>query len=121
MHNWPVMGGLGNVGDNVFDAPAVGTYRGMSVRAFDTKPSACGAAGGSTAADPATIASSVAGTFENGVGTLTGDDEIDGRKVQVRSRWSDITAKSAALGTGDVDGRQGLGNQLDARISSARG
>ena len=92
LHNWPVMGGLGNVGDNVFHAPS-GTYRGVSVRAFD------GAARQWRSwwldgRQPTNIASSVAGTFAGGVGTLLGDDELDGRKVRVRSQWSRIATRT---------------------------
>src|SRR5437762_951421 len=34
---WQVMGGLGNVDDDILDLPS-GEYRGMSVRAFDPEP-----------------------------------------------------------------------------------
>jgi hypothetical protein len=90
--NWPVMGGLGNVGDNVFHAPS-GTYRGVSVRAFDSS-SKQWRAWWLDGRRPTIIAPSGAGTFENGVGTLVGDDEIDGRKVHVRSQWSGVATKT---------------------------
>jgi hypothetical protein len=91
--NWPVLGGLGNVGDNVFEA-AGGTYRGVSVRAFDpgTRQWLSWWLDGRT---PARIAPSVSGGFTKGVGTLTGDDELNGRPIKVRSRWSEITRTSA--------------------------
>jgi hypothetical protein len=92
LHNWPVMGGLGNIGDNVFHAPS-GPYRGVSIRAFD----AVAKQWRSWWLDgrrPHTISSSVAGTFADGVGTLLGEDEVDGGKVRVRSQWSRITTKS---------------------------
>ncbi len=91
--NRPVMSGLGNVGDNVFHAPG-GRYRGVSLRAFDPTQRVW-RSWWLDGRRPATIASSVAGRFEKGVGTLIGEDEIDGRKMQVRSRWSDITARTA--------------------------
>jgi hypothetical protein len=93
LHNWPVLGGLGNVGDNVFEAPA-GSYRGVSVRAFDitTRQWQSWWLDGRT---PARIAPSVRGGFTNGIGTLIGDDEREGRPVKVRSRWSEITPDSA--------------------------
>jgi hypothetical protein len=93
LHNWPVLGGLGNVGDNVFEAPG-GTYRGLSVRAFDTA-SRQWQSWWLDGRNPSRIAPSVRGTFANGVGTLTGEDELDRRKVLVRSRWSAMTASSA--------------------------
>ena len=37
----------------------------------------------------------VHGTFEQGVGEFFGADEHNGQPVQVRFRWSDITADSA--------------------------
>jgi hypothetical protein len=92
LHNWPVLGGLGNVGDNVFEAPA-GTYRGVSVRAFDsaTRQWQSWWLDGRT---PSRISSSVRGEFANGIGTLTGDDDLDGKPVKVRSRWSDTATPS---------------------------
>ena len=92
LHNWPVMGGLGNVGDNVFHAPS-GTYRGVSVRAFDAATRQW-RSWWLDGRQPTTIASSVAGTFKDGVGTLLGDDVADGKKLRVRSQWSRLTGKS---------------------------
>jgi hypothetical protein len=86
LNNWPVMGNMGNVGDNVFHAPS-GTYRGMSIRAFDSETRQW-RSWWLDGRRPHTIASSVAGTFNEGVGTLLGEDEIDGRKMRVRSQWS---------------------------------
>jgi hypothetical protein len=93
LHNRPVLGGLGNIGDNVFEAPD-GTYRGLSVRAFDTE-SRQWQSWWLDGRKPSLIAPSVRGTFANGIGTLTGEDELDGRKVLTQSRWSDTTATSA--------------------------
>jgi hypothetical protein len=91
--NRPVMGGLGNVGDNIFEAPS-GTYRGVSMRAFDpgTRLWRSWWLDGRT---PRDIAPSLSGRFANGVGTLAGEDVIGGRKTQVRSRWFGITPTSA--------------------------
>ena len=86
------MGGMGNVGDNEFHAPS-GTYRGLSVRAFDSEARQW-RSWWLDGRRPTVIGSSVAGGFENGVGTLLGDDEVDGRKVRVRSQWSRIHTKS---------------------------
>ena len=95
------MGGLGNVGDNVFEAPG-GTYRGMSMRAFDPARHACGAAGGWTVARRGHRAA-VSGSFDKGIGTLIGDDVIGGEKVQVRSQWSACHAALGTLGTGHFE------------------
>jgi hypothetical protein len=90
--NRPAMGGLGNFGDNIFEAPS-GKYRGVSMRAFDpvTKLWRSWWLDGRT---PRDIGPPLRGRFENGVGTLTGEEIVGGRKMQVRSRWSDITANS---------------------------
>lgn len=68
--NRPVMGGLGNVGDNVFHAPG-GTYRGMSLRAYDATNKVWRSwwVDGRT---PAVIGAPLMGGFEGGVGTLSG-------------------------------------------------
>ena len=92
LHNFPVMGGLGNVGDNVFHAPS-GTYRGVSVRAFDAQTKQW-RSWWLDGRKPQTISSSVAGAFKDGLGTLVGEDEVDGRKVKVRSQWSRTSTKS---------------------------
>ena len=93
LRNHPVMGGLGNVGDNVFHAPS-GKYRGVSMRAYDpaTKLWRSWWLDGRM---PQDISPSVSGGFANGVGTLTGEDLVNGEKVQVRSRWSGITGTTA--------------------------
>lgn len=93
LRNRPVMGGLGNVGDNVFEAPG-GTYRGMSMRVFDPKQQMWRSwwLDGRT---PQDIGPAVAGRFDRGTGTLIGEDRVNGEKVQVRSQWSRITPKSA--------------------------
>jgi len=92
LNNRPVMGGLGNVGDNVFHAPS-GTYRGVSVRAFDAQ-SKQWKSWWLDGRRPQIVGSSVAGTFKDGTGTLLGADEIDGRKIQVRSQWSRTATKT---------------------------
>jgi hypothetical protein len=91
--NWPVLGGWGNVGDNVFD-PAAGSYRGVSVRAFDAEKRQW-LSWWLDGRSPATITPPVRGGFTNGVGTFIGDDVFNGRPIQVRSRWSQITPASA--------------------------
>lgn len=89
LSNRPVMGGLGNVGDNVFHAPS-GTYRGVSLRAYD--PAArCWNTWWLDGRKPLDIVPSASGGFKNGVGTLVGDE--GDRKVRVT--WSNITHESA--------------------------
>lgn len=91
--NWPALGGHGNVGDNVFDAPG-GAYRGVGIRSYD-------AAAGQWSSwwldgrSAAMIAPAVQGRFANGVGTFVGDDSFEGRPIRTRVTWSRITPRSA--------------------------
>ena len=92
LHNWPVLGGLGNVGDNVFHASS-GTYRGMSVRSFDPKSRQWRSwwLDGRT---PKDIGPAAAGGFHEGVGTLVAEEDVKGRKVRVRSQWTRVQTSS---------------------------
>jgi hypothetical protein len=91
--NWPVLGGFGNIGDNVFHAPG-GTYCGVSIRAFDSDKRQW-LSWWLDSRNPSRIAPPVRGEFKEGVGTLIGDDVFEGKPVQVRSQWSRITPTSA--------------------------
>jgi hypothetical protein len=91
--NWPVLGGCGNIGDNVFHAPG-GTYCGVSIRAFDSEKRQW-LSWWLDSRNPSRIAPPVRGEFKDGVGTLIGDDVFEGKPVQVRSQWSRITPTSA--------------------------
>lgn len=87
-----IIGGLGNVDDNVIELPA-GTYRAATVRAFDPATglwSIWWIDGRNPRLEPP-----VHGRFENGVGTFLGDDVFEGRPIRVRFIWSEITARSA--------------------------
>ena len=78
LNNWPVMGGAGNVGDNVFHAPG-GTYRGMSLRAYDGTARLWRSWWVDSRA-PADFGAPLGGQFANGVGTLQNDE--------ARSTWT---------------------------------
>jgi hypothetical protein len=87
-----IVGGLGNVDDNVIELPA-GTYRAATVRAFDPATglwSIWWIDGRNPRLEPP-----VHGRFENGVGTFFGDDAFEGRPIRVRFIWSEITPRSA--------------------------
>jgi len=90
--NRPILGSLGNVGDNKFDAPD-GSYCGVSIRSFDpqTRQWLSRWLDGRSPS----IGAATRGSFENGVGTLIGDDLLHGRAIKVRSQWSQITPSSA--------------------------
>lgn len=92
-HMWPLLGGLGNVDDNVLELPA-GRYRAMSLRTFDpaTRQWSIWWVDGR---HPHRLEPPVVGGFAGGVGEFQCDDELRGQPIRVRFRWSDITATHA--------------------------
>lgn len=89
----PVVGGLGNVDDNLLDLPA-GTYRAATLRVFD--PTAQLWSIWWIDGRAPRLQLPVRGRFEGSAGTFVGEDALDdGRPVLVRFTWSDITARSA--------------------------
>ena len=90
--NWPVLGGKGNVGDNVMNLPT-GTVRGVGFRSFDAD-SRQWSGWWIDSRSPSTIGPPEVGGFADGVGTFHGDDILDGRPVRSRVVWSRITEKS---------------------------
>ena len=91
--NWPVLGGFGNVGDNVFHAPD-GRYHGMSIRAFDPQQLQW-SSWWLDSRNPSQITPPMRGEFKDGIGTLIGNDVFEGKPIKVRSQWSRITPKTA--------------------------
>jgi hypothetical protein len=91
--NWPVLGGYGNVGDNVMEFPS-GTVRGVGFRSFDpaAKQWLSWWLDGRT---PDAIAPPVLGGFADGIGTFIGDDTLDGRPIRTRVQWTRATRHSA--------------------------
>jgi hypothetical protein len=91
--NRPVLGGQGNIGDNLFER-ASGPQRGIGMRAFD-------AARGEWSSwwldgrTPAAFTPPLRGRFAEGVGSFEGEDLLDGRPVRTRVRWSRIARDSA--------------------------
>ena len=90
--NWPLMGGRGNVDDNMLDFPG-GRYHGIAVRAFDVESRQW--AIWWIDSRRAGIDPPVRGAFVDGVGTFVGDDTLNGKPVKMRFRWSRITPTSA--------------------------
>ena len=89
----PIVGGLGNIDDNVLELPA-GAYRSATLRVFD--PAAGFWSIWWVDGRAPRLESPVHGHFEGGVGTFLGDDVLgDGRPVRVRFTWSEITGHSA--------------------------
>jgi hypothetical protein len=90
----PIMGGCGNVDDNVIELPS-GTYRAASVRAYDAASGqwAIWWIDGRTPHNP--LDPGMRGRFEDGVGTFFADETFEGRPIRVRFLWTDITPASA--------------------------
>jgi hypothetical protein len=88
----PLLGGLGNVDDNVIELPS-GTYRGSSLRRFDPD-NRLWSIWWLDSRFPR-LEPPVVGRFEQGVGSFFADDSLRGRPIRVRFIWSEITANSA--------------------------
>lgn len=90
---WPLLGGAGNVDDNVLELPA-GTYRAVSLRSFDpdTNQWSIWWLDGRNPRGP--LDPPVVGGFKDGIGTFLADDTFDGNPIVVRFFWSDITETS---------------------------
>lgn len=91
--NWPTLGGNGNVGDNLMNAPT-GSFRGVGFRAWDpaTREWMSWWLDGR---DPGRIGAPLRGRFVDGIGTYLSDDTHEGRPVKARVTWSRITGKTA--------------------------
>ncbi len=84
-HMAPILGGEGNVEDNVIDLPG-GTIRAVALRSFD-QSSGTWAIWWLTSAAPRQLDVPVIGRFADGVGAFTADDVLRGRPVRVRFLW----------------------------------
>jgi hypothetical protein len=82
-----LMDGWANSGDNIFNTPK-GTYRGVSLRAYDSK-SGLWAVWWLDGRNPfGDIGPPIKGHFENGVGSFYSDDTLRGKPVRVRVTWT---------------------------------
>lgn len=91
--NWPVLGGRGNVGDNMFERSA-GVHRGVGFRSFDASTGRW-SSWWLDGRNPGAIAAPLVGGFKGGVGSFLGKDMHSGRPVKIRALWSHITPSSA--------------------------
>ena len=91
MSTRPVLGGFGNVEDNLLHLPE-GAYRAIALRSFDprSKQWSIWWLDGRT---PDQIDVPVVGSFENGVGIFYADDTLNGAPIRIRFNW--ITADPA--------------------------
>src|SRR5262249_40915708 len=90
---WLVLGGEGNVDDNVLETPA-GTYRAISMRSFDPQTKSW-SIWWVDSRSPHDLDPPVVGGFRNGIGTFFAKQTFNGKPIVVRYIWSDITPNSA--------------------------
>ena len=90
---WRVLGGQGDVDDNVLEDPA-GAYRAVTMRSFDAK-SHSWSIWWLDSRNPHHLDPPVVGGFRNGVGTFFAHDTFAGKPILVRFIWSDVTPDSA--------------------------
>jgi hypothetical protein len=83
---WPVLGGAGNVDDNLLHLPA-GSYRAATLRTHDASTGHW-SIWWLDGRHPGRLDVPVVGGFDQGVGIFHADDVLDGRPIRVRFRWS---------------------------------
>ncbi|HOX71184.1 hypothetical protein [Dokdonella sp.] len=82
-----LMGGAGNVEDNVIELPS-GTYRATAVRAYD-RTTGLWAIWWVDGRNPhGRLDPPVKGCFDDGIGRFYCDDSIDGNPIRVRFTWT---------------------------------
>ena len=82
---WPVLGGHGNVDDNLLHLPGQG-YRALTLRSYDPD-SDLWAIWWLDARHPHQLNVPVKGRFTDGTGTFFANDMLDGRPIVVRFSW----------------------------------
>jgi hypothetical protein len=85
MSTHAVLGGWGNVEDNLLQLPE-GPYRALALRSFDAR-SRQWSIWWLDGRQPGQLDVPVVGRFENGIGTFHADDTLDGRPIRVRFLW----------------------------------
>lgn len=83
---WPLLGGLGNVDDDLFEAPA-GSYRGAAFRSFDPTERVW-LVWWLDGRFPQTVDAPMHGDFSDGIGTFLCDETFEGRMIKVRFLWT---------------------------------
>jgi len=88
MTSQAILGGQGNIDDNVLNHPA-GVFRATAVRAFDPANETW-SIWWLDSRFPNTLGTPVAGAFTNGVGEFHAGDMFEGRPIRVRFLWTDV-------------------------------
>jgi len=91
---WGVLGGLGNVEDNIFHRPG-GDTRGLATRAYDPATGTWAIWWIDSRTPHGAMDPPVVGKFVNGVGNFYADGEINGKMTRTRYMWSKITSTRA--------------------------
>lgn len=91
-HNWPLMGGAGNVDDNLIELPA-GPYRATSLRSWDAEARTW-QIWWLDGRHPQSLGSPMVGRFEGATGLFFADDSFEGRPIRVRFRWTGCDTRS---------------------------
>lgn len=89
---WPVLGGQGNVDDNLLHLPG-GSYRAATLRTHNPHTGRWSIwwLDGRQAHQ---LDVPVVGHFDRGVGTFFAEDVLDGRAIRVRFRWTETQTAS---------------------------
>jgi hypothetical protein len=85
-HCRPVLGGDGNVDDNLVNLPG-GAYRAVTIRSYD-RARGLWSIWWLDGRDPHHLDVPVVGVFKDGQGVFLAEDVLDGRSIRVRFRWS---------------------------------
>jgi hypothetical protein len=80
-----LLGGHGNVDDNVLDLPA-GSYRAATLRTFDANTRRW-AIWWFDGRQPHAVDRPLVGGFDDGSGLFYAEDQFEGRAIRVRFRW----------------------------------
>ncbi len=88
----PVMGGFGNIEDNVLNMPG-GSYKAVALRSFDAS-TGLWAIWWLDGRHPHMLDVPVIGKFTDGIGIFLAEDMYEGRPIKVRFRWSHETPDS---------------------------
>lgn len=81
----PVLGGDGNIEDNLIDLPA-GAYRAVAIRSLDVQTGRW-AIWWLASVTPHSLDTPVIGRFEGDVGAFYAEDTLHGRPIRVRFLW----------------------------------
>jgi hypothetical protein len=86
-----ILGGAGNMDDNVLDFPG-DAYRAVSLRTYDATKKQW-LIWWIDARDPSHLDPPVVGGFKNGIGTFYANDTFKGKPIRIRFLWTNLTAE----------------------------